>query len=408
MSKYDVKKLREQVKKAKGGRQRDPHEFVPAKATETVSHNYRFFVLPPLLEGEKCHGGAASKAMESFFVRHGQHWVNKQPHECPRCYDDSPCSWCERGFDLLKEIPKGEAHKAERTKVSKAWLANSHFAVNLFFPQIDQNPPEVRGKVMWFDAPKTVYDIWEEAINRDDPGDKEDPKAYGVIYDEYAAFLFQLEVTEQGGFNNYKTSKFLAQTGARPIFRNKEGNADQSVIEKILANRHDLFKKIDVPDADKLAKLLVASDTGADEIAAVGPDSGDTFAAESGEEGAPTLDTLAEETAVEAPPPKPATAAAPKAAAKPAAPAAAKPAAKPAAAPVKPPAKPAAPAPAAAAKPAAKPAAAKPAAKPAAAPEPAADGGDSEIDDILSKLNSGEGTPVADETAPVGDEFPAE
>lgn len=252
-SKYDIDAMRKKMRERLAGRPQDPNEFRPAKAKKDEAPIiYRFYILPGLNEGDKCFGGKCSRGMDDlFFIKNGHHWIEKRPHACPRVLRDEECDLCQLGFDLLGETDD----KAKRQAIVKQYLANSQFAVNIFFPNVKQNPEELRNTVKWFNASKTCFDHWDAAFNADDAGDEEDPRAYGCFFDEEAAFLYQLEVKHGGGYNDYKSSKFLAKNGPHPIVRDKNGNPHAKAIQAILDARHDLWTKIDEPDPDKLTKM---------------------------------------------------------------------------------------------------------------------------------------------------------
>lgn len=273
-SKYDIEKIRQKMAQKISGRRMDPFEFRPQKAGAGEVLKYRFYVLPDLSKGDKVQGGVASRDMELFVLKHGQHWINNQPHACPRLYNDEECDLCQVGFDALNEIHKSETEK--RAAVRKQWLSSSVFAANIYFPPVDPNPKELHGKVMWYNAPKQVFDIWHAALGRDSIGDQHDPEAFGVIYNPYNAFLFQLVATPFGNYNEYKSSKFIAAAGAHPIAMLKDRKPDEAAIQAILDCRHDLYTKVEVPSPDKIHRLcqqmLHGADSNGGEITPTTPD----------------------------------------------------------------------------------------------------------------------------------------
>lgn len=259
---YDVAAIREKLKKQMSGKFTDPDEFRPPKAESSEPIKFRFFILPPLFKGDKIKSGVVDKTMEQFFVTHGNHWINDKPHPCPRIWDGTDCDICQTGFDLLKE----EKDEDKRKAIVKAWMPSAYYMVNIYFTSSSVNPEELRGKVKFFNAPKTCFDIWTSTLLKDDAGDADDPTAFGVFFDENSAFQFQLEVAKNGRNNSYKTSKFIANGGEpTPMLKDKDKLA------KLLEMRHNLFAKIEMPDPAKIKKLASAmldgddSDDGFDE-----------------------------------------------------------------------------------------------------------------------------------------------
>jgi hypothetical protein len=258
---YDVQKIRNQLRNKLSTRPQDPFEFRPPKAKKDETLKLRFYVLTPLVKGDKCHGGTASRSMDDLFcIKHGNHWVNNKPHACPRVNRDEPCELCDAGFDMLRETDD----KDKRRAIIQNWLSQSVYLVNIYFPNIQSNPEALRGKVMFFNAPKTCFDQWYAAVNRDTGGDEADPEAFGVFYDPENAYLYQLEIVLNGNNNSYKTSKFLAQMGPHPIARLKDGSADSKRIQTLLDQRHDLATKIEEPNPDKIRKLCNSMLNGTD------------------------------------------------------------------------------------------------------------------------------------------------
>ena len=272
MGKYDIESIRRKLKQSMDGRKTDPDEFRPKKVEGAEKLIYRYFVLPPLVKGDKVKEGFASQDMEQFFVAHGAHWINNKPTHCPRCYlgQNEECQMCQFGFDLMKDEP----NKDKRTAIAKDWMPNNQYFSNIYFPPLKINPEELRGRVMFYNAPKTVMDIYEQCLNRNAPTEEElaalielmkessgvEPEAHGVFFDECAAFPFQLEVKKQGRGNNYEGSKFIGKNAGKigpiPIARIPDGDADMKAITRILSLRHDPFVKIEKPDPLKLAKIF--------------------------------------------------------------------------------------------------------------------------------------------------------
>lgn len=245
---YDVSSIRQKLKKQMGGFA-DPDEFKPPKVDPGETKQFRFYILPPILAGDELKSGTVERAMEMFYIQHGNHWINNKPHPCPRVFNNEKCPICQQGFDFLKQ-PNIKEDEVKRKKIISEWMPNTYYMVNIFFSNSKQNPEDLRGRVKFYNAPKTCFDLWSEALMREDAGDAEDPRAYGVFFDENNAFQFQLEVTKSGRNNSYKTSKFLANGGnPSPIAK------DTDTIAKIMRLRHNLFDKIEMPDVDKLEKL---------------------------------------------------------------------------------------------------------------------------------------------------------
>ena len=260
---YDVEAIRKKIKASMSGSRRDPDEFRPDKGKPNETLNYRFYILPPINLGEMIGGGKtkAKKAMEQFFIHHGNHWVADKPHACPRCYDNQKCPICDFGFGLLKD-PKVKEDQAKKDSIRQTWMPTESHMMNIYFANDKVNPEDLRGRVMFYNAPRTVIDFCTTCLMREDAGDPENPQAWGVFFDESAAFPFQLEVTKSGRNNSYKTSKFLAN--ARPLVKKADGTADTAAITKILEARHDLFAKIEVPDPAKIDRLYAVMLNGDD------------------------------------------------------------------------------------------------------------------------------------------------
>lgn len=250
-SKYDLEKIRKKLQEKQGSKFKDPSEFKPPQVkSDTETLKYRFYVLPPLTEGEKCADGVASRTQEVFYVPNGAHWIHNRSHACPRVHDLEECPVCQIGFDLMSETD----NKDRRREIAKQFLPRTQFAVNIYFPKDSVNPEELAGKVMWMNASKQIYDLFEACIMAPDEGDPNDPQAFGVFYDENAAYLFQLEIHKKNQWNDYGKSKFLASIGKRPVAI-KDGQPNQARIQQILDQRHDLFTKFQDRDAEALKVL---------------------------------------------------------------------------------------------------------------------------------------------------------
>jgi len=234
----------------KKGRKVDPTRLTIPNAKPKDVFKYKFYVLPPLQAGDTCATGKASKTMDLWNTPVGTHWINRRPYECPRIHDGERCAFCQLGFDLLSETDD----KKMRSQIARSYLSAAYYPVNVWFPSYASTPEELRDKVLWFALPKTVYDIMEATIMRDENADTEDPQAYGLFYLPEEAYVFQLEVKNQGGFNDYKSSKFLPNTRG-PMVKSGNGQLDSATMQKILARRHDIFTKYAARDAETLERL---------------------------------------------------------------------------------------------------------------------------------------------------------
>ena len=251
---YDVEAIRKKIKESQSGKFNDPDEFKPGKATsDSIPLKYRFFFLPPLQVGDPIKSGIVKQGMEQFSIAHGNHWLDNKPYPCPRVWDNSECCVCSYGFDLLKE-EKAKTDDKLRAKILSDWMPAAYNITNIYFPDTKDNPEELRGRVMFYNAPKTIIDICNNCLMRDDAGDEESPEAFGVFYDEYNAFKFEMQVLKNGRNNSYKTSKFLARP--TPLLKDDDGKPFESGIAAILKMRHNLFAKIGAPDLDKLNKAF--------------------------------------------------------------------------------------------------------------------------------------------------------
>jgi hypothetical protein len=132
----------------------------------------------------------------------------------------------------------------------------TYYMVNIYFPNIKTNPEDLRGRVMFYNAPKTCCDMWVNTILRDGSGDADDPQAHGAFFDENAGFMFELQILKNGRQNGYKTSKFVVGDGNPvPFLKNEDGTPDKKGLLKLLEQRHDLWLKVEKPDQDKIKKI---------------------------------------------------------------------------------------------------------------------------------------------------------
>lgn len=250
---YDLDAIRRKLKQSMSGKFSDPDEFKPEKAKSSNDPiGYRFFIMPPIQAGQMTKQGEAKRDMEQYYIQHGNHWVNERPHACPRLYDGGDCAICSFGFELMKTTKDQERKLA----IIRQWMPASYYMVNIYFPNIKTNPEELRGRVMFYNAPKTCCDMWTSTLLRDDSGDSDDPQAHGIFFDENAGFLYELQVLKNGRQNGYKTSKFIVGDGKPvPFLKNEDGTADKKGLAKLLDLRHDLWQKIEKPDHDKIKKM---------------------------------------------------------------------------------------------------------------------------------------------------------
>jgi hypothetical protein len=226
-----LQKLRERLQKKKGGFRRDPAEWRAPQVTPGEEFKAKVYILPPLEKGDACASGTAEIGMDGlFFTQVGDHWINKKKFPCPRVYDNDDCPYCQLGFDLLSETEQ----KAARSEISRAYLPRTQYVCNLFFADVKTNPDELRGKVVFYAMPKTIFDKLEECISLDSAGhDPDDPQAWGIFYDPNDAYPLSIVINKKGDYNSYTDSKLLA-AGRGKIA------SSQKKIDEILAQRHDV------------------------------------------------------------------------------------------------------------------------------------------------------------------------
>lgn len=266
---YDVNAIRQSLKKTISGKFSDPDEFRPEKAKNSIDPiRYRFFILPPLKTGDQLKTGAVKQSMDNFFVRHGQHWVNERPHPCPRVYDGSECAICSYGFQLLQECKDKKYGDDRKNAILRQWMPSTYYMVNIFFTNWKGNPEDLRNKVKWYNAPKTCVDKWTSTLMRDDKGDEEDPDAFGIFFDENAAFCFELAVLKEGKSNSYKTSSFIKNNGVPvPMVKNADETPNPKAIDLLLKSRSNLWEKVEVPEPAKIQRLASQMISGDDDDA---------------------------------------------------------------------------------------------------------------------------------------------
>jgi hypothetical protein len=272
ITKEEIEKIRKRMLDKKGGGfRRDPTKFSVEKAKLPKSGaivTYKLRLLPPVNKGDKVLDGDKLVVAESdvdWAVEHGSHYINNRFYECPRIGDGGTCPVCDIGFGLFKKV----SDKDKRSDIAKAYLSKGAWAVNAYFLNVQTNPEEIRGKVMWLDLNKSLYDICDQCIMADDAGNNEDdPKAFGAFFDEDEGFVLQMEVRLDNQFASYKTSKFLPRT-AGPLVKTAEGTADAARIKEILSRRQILprrFEKVNLDELTKIAATIGDDDDGAAEV----------------------------------------------------------------------------------------------------------------------------------------------
>lgn len=244
--KEQLRKIREKVRKKKGERQRDPDEWRPPRLEADKEMKAKGFIMPPLEKGDASSKGVAKYGMDGvYFIQVGDHWINNKKHPCPRVYDNDECPVCTLGFDLIRDTQDKKA----RSELAKQYLPQTRFAVNIYFPKYATNPEEIRGKVVYYSMPSTMFDKLDQCLNSDGPGeDNDDPQPWGFFYDENDAYPFLIHITKQGIYNDYSQCKFLVNAQG-PIAKT------ESKIEDVLAMRHDLVDRFPARNADNLKTL---------------------------------------------------------------------------------------------------------------------------------------------------------
>lgn len=229
---------------------KDPDEFRAPKTNPNDVLEYYIRILPELHSDDACKGGTCEIDNDLWFYENGAHWFEQKRYECPRLHAQEQCELCTLGFDLMKDVDDAKA----RSRISKNYLSKSFYAVNIYFLPITKNPENLRGKVMWFSAPKQIFDKFEACIHNDDVGDAEEPKAAGIFYHPMEGYTFKLVVKNKNSYNNYEESVFIPRS-LGPLVKREDGSADEEAIEAILAQRHVLQKKFKPYDRDKLSEI---------------------------------------------------------------------------------------------------------------------------------------------------------
>ena len=152
-------KARAQLVADKGANKRDPLEFRPPRVKPGEEKIYYFRILPMLQKGETCIGGVSQFESKeaAWYYRNGQHILGKEWLSCPRTFNDEECPICQFGFDLMRD----NTDKAYRSKVAKQYLSQQRWCVNIYLLNTNSNPEELRGQVMRYNLPKTVFDKME-------------------------------------------------------------------------------------------------------------------------------------------------------------------------------------------------------------------------------------------------------
>lgn len=230
-------KLLEEMRKRMGEKvnkyQKDPLEFRPPVMEQGKSRDYYFHVLP-LVEDEV-----------EFFYKNGAHFINNRYIQCPRAHDtvdadgrSVECPCCQLGFDLME----GQDDKTVRSKIAKKFLPQQKYAMNILFTDDEVNG-DLRGKVMWYNAPSSVWTKMKDALLRNDPGsNKHKPLAFGIFTDVNNSYIFNLNVCEKGEYNNYDKSEFLG-----------DKTWEIANAEQVLAARPSIKDKFPKPDITALA-----------------------------------------------------------------------------------------------------------------------------------------------------------
>lgn len=264
---YDLAAFKKRLQNELGGKKADPDEFKPPKnITDTIK--YRFYILPPYVAGDTVISNGseikASADMPNFYMTHSQHWFQDKPYSCPRMQNNEECPACTQGFELFKTTPKTQENAELRKNITKTWMPSTYYIVNILFANSTTNPEELRGKVKYYKAPKSLFDAWVKCImNEQDNEEDEEPS--GIFFDENDALLFQLEINKQGTMNDYKRSKFVSSKKTAIA-------ADKKAIKEILNKRIFLHDKIEPADIQKLKAITATLLNGDD-----GDDGGDGF-----------------------------------------------------------------------------------------------------------------------------------
>jgi hypothetical protein len=120
---------------------------------------------------------------------------------------------------------------------------------NVYFPDVKTNPEELRGKVVFYAMPKTIFDKLEECIQLNSAGDDpDDPQAWGIFYEPSDAYPLLIVINKKGDYNSYVDSKLLAAARGKMA-------SSQKKIDEILAQRHDIPTKYSERSAENRQAL---------------------------------------------------------------------------------------------------------------------------------------------------------
>lgn len=231
---------------------KDPDQWMPPKAKENEKLEFYLRVLPPLQAGDTCKTGVNEKDQDLWFYENASHFMGNEKYECPRVHDGEECPVCTLGFELMKDNDDEDYKKNVRSK----YLPRTYYACNVYFQNRNENPEAIRGKVMWFNMPKTTWDIMNSCIENDNPGTDEDPKACGIFYHPTeGGYTFKVVVQKKGEYNTYESSYFLAKSYGT-LAKLQDGSPDLAKIQKILDQRFVLPNKFRARDMEKLQAII--------------------------------------------------------------------------------------------------------------------------------------------------------
>lgn len=255
-------KIRAKLNKTEGSKANDPFRFTVPALAKGVDKSWYFIVLPPLQKGDTVQGGKkATKGMDDLpYVKVGNHWLahEKKLLECPRVTSNEKCDLCALGFSLME----GVDDPAQRAAIREQYLSREQHLVNVYFPPIEGQPEEVKGKVMWFPiTQRKIYSKFRECLERDKPaGVSLKKQAYGIFWphndetNENMCYIYEVHATNKIGtkYNDYDGSDFLVDTRGPIDNFIPEGMTYQYILDQ----RHDLASKFREPDAAKIQQAV--------------------------------------------------------------------------------------------------------------------------------------------------------
>lgn len=276
-------KIRAKLNKTEGSKVNDPFKFTVPALAKGVTKSWYFIVLPPVEKGDTVQGGKkAMKGMDDLpYIKIGQHWLahEKKLLECPRVTLNEKCALCDLGFSLMN----GVEDPAQRAAIREQYLAREQHLVNVYFPPIDGQPDEVKGKVMWFPiTQRKIYSKFFECLNRDKPsGVSLKKQAYGIFWPnddgatKNACYIYEIQARNKAGtkYNDYDGSDFLVDSRGSIENFIPEGMTYQYILDQ----RHDLSSKFREPDASKIQQAVediakrLNADASGDEAPAAAP-----------------------------------------------------------------------------------------------------------------------------------------